>query len=70
MQAIADDEDGDVTIEPWDYRYYAEKLRKAQYDLDMNALRPYLQLDKVREYHGMGCHCPLNPAKVSSRQPS
>lgn len=49
MQAIADDEDGDVTIEPWDYRYYAEKLRKAQYDLDMNALRPYLQLDKVRE---------------------
>ncbi|MEO5989942.1 MAG: M3 family metallopeptidase [Candidatus Eisenbacteria bacterium] len=49
MQAIADREGGKVTIEPWDYRYYAEKLRKEQYDLDFNEVKPYLQLDKLRE---------------------
>jgi peptidyl-dipeptidase Dcp len=49
MQAIADGEGGGFKIEPWDYRYYAEKLRKAKYDLDMNDVKPYLQLEKVRE---------------------
>lgn len=49
MQAIADREDPGVKIEPWDYRYYAEKVRKAQYDLDLNEVKPYLQLDKLRE---------------------
>jgi peptidyl-dipeptidase Dcp len=38
-----------ITIEPWDYRYYMERLRKAQYDLDQNEVKPYLQLDKLRE---------------------
>ena len=41
--------DGVTTIEPWDYRYYAEKVRKAKYDLDQNAVTPYLQLEKIRE---------------------
>ena len=36
-------------IQPWDYRYYAEKVRKAKYDLDLNEVKPYLQLDHVRE---------------------
>ncbi len=36
-------------IAPWDYRYYAEKVRKAKYDLDQNEVKPYLQLDKLRE---------------------
>ena len=36
-------------IEPWDYRYYAEKVRKAKYDLDENEIKPYLQLEKLRE---------------------
>ncbi len=36
-------------IEPWDYRYYAEKVRKARYDLDENEVKPYLQLEKLRE---------------------
>src|SRR6185436_13054363 len=36
-------------IEPWDYRYYAEKVRKAKYDLDENEVKPYLQLEKLRE---------------------
>ncbi len=49
MQAIADREPEHPTIEPWDYRYYAEKVRKAKYDLDENELTPYLQLDKLRE---------------------
>jgi peptidyl-dipeptidase Dcp len=49
MQAIADKEGGGIKIEPWDYRYYAEKVRKAKFDLDQNDVKPYLQLDKMRE---------------------
>ncbi len=49
MQAIADQEGAGITIEPWDYRYYAEKVRKAKYDLDSNEVKQYLQLDKLRE---------------------
>jgi peptidyl-dipeptidase Dcp len=49
MQAIVDGEKGGFKIEPWDYRFYAEKVRKAKYDLDMNEVKPYLQLEKVRE---------------------
>ena len=49
MQAIADKEGADITIKPWDYRYYAEKVRQAKYDLDSNEVKQYLQLDKLRE---------------------
>jgi peptidyl-dipeptidase Dcp len=49
MQAVADKEGARLTIEPWDYRYYAEKVRKARYDLDENEVKPYLQLEKLRE---------------------
>jgi peptidyl-dipeptidase Dcp len=49
MQALAKAEGAEISIEPWDYRYYAEKVRKARYDFDENALKPYLQLDKLRE---------------------
>ncbi|MCM2679723.1 M3 family metallopeptidase [Echinimonas agarilytica] len=50
MQAIADAESSEkITIEPWDYRFYAEKVRKAKYDLDSNEVKQYLQLDKLRE---------------------
>ncbi|GIW97882.1 MAG: peptidase M3 [Pirellulaceae bacterium] len=49
MQKIADAEGKGVTIEPWDYRYYAEKVRKAKYDLDFNEVKPYLQMEKLRE---------------------
>ena len=45
MQLLA----GDVAIAPWDYRFYAEQVRKARYDLDQNAVKPYLQLDQMRE---------------------
>jgi peptidyl-dipeptidase Dcp len=49
MQAIADQEGAGFKIAPWDYRYYAEKVRKAKYDLDENEVKPYLQLEKLRE---------------------
>lgn len=49
MQAIADEQGAGITIEPWDYRYYAEKVRKKRYDLDSDEIKQYLQLDKLRE---------------------
>ncbi len=49
MRALAKKEGADIKIEPWDYRYYAEKVRKARYDLDQNEVKQYLQLDKLRE---------------------
>jgi len=38
-----------LTLEPWDWRYYQEKVKKARYDLDEQALRPYFKLDNVRQ---------------------
>jgi peptidyl-dipeptidase Dcp len=49
MQKIANKEGATFKIQPWDYRYYAEKVRKATYDLDQNEVKNYLQLDKLRE---------------------
>ena len=49
MQSIADFDSPGIKIEAWDYRYYAEKVRQAKFDLDMNEVKPYLQLEKLRE---------------------
>ena len=49
MQKVADKDPGKPKIEAWDYRYYAEKVRKAKYDLDQNEVKPYLQADKLRD---------------------
>ena len=49
MQAIADKEGAKIRIEPWDYLYYAEKVRKAKFDLDQNELKPYFELNKMIE---------------------
>jgi len=49
MQAIADREHAGIQIAAWDYRYYAEKVRRKKYALDMNEVKPYLQLEKLRE---------------------
>lgn len=49
MQAIADAEGAKITIAPWDYRFYANKVKKAKYDLDSDEVKQYLQLDKLRE---------------------
>ena len=47
MQKIADSEGGKITIAPWDYLYYAEKVRKAKYDLDQAQLKPYFELNNM-----------------------
>jgi len=49
MQAIADAEGAGITIAPWDYRFYAEQVRKAKYSLDSDEVKQYLQLGKLRE---------------------
>ena len=55
MQQIMDQDiaDGKVeagaTIQPWDWFYYSEKVRKAKYDLDEELVKPYFQMEKVRE---------------------
>ncbi|MFZ4106648.1 M3 family metallopeptidase [Flavobacterium sp.] len=49
MQKIVTVEGGNFKIQPWDYRYYAEKVRKDKYDFDQNQVKQYLQLDKLRE---------------------
>lgn len=48
MQAIKLSETGDSTFASWDWWFYAEKLRKAKYDLNEDELRPYFALDSVR----------------------
>ena len=49
MQALATRSGAKRKIAPWDYRFYAEKVRKAKYDLDQDEVKPYLQLEKLRE---------------------
>ena len=49
LQALAQADGQSTPLEAWDWRYYAEKLRLARYDFDENALKPYLQLEKVVE---------------------
>ena len=49
MQAIADKEDGGLKLQPWDWSYYAEKLRKEKYDLDDEQLKPYFPLENVKQ---------------------
>ncbi|MBP1767122.1 MAG: peptidyl-dipeptidase Dcp [Candidatus Aminicenantes bacterium] len=49
LQALVDKEGGSFKLEPWDWWYYAEKLKKAKYDLDDEILRPYFELKAVRQ---------------------
>ena len=54
MQAVADREVGvgeraSIKIKPWDYRFYAEKVRKARYDLDQDQIRPYFELNNMMD---------------------
>lgn len=48
MQALADSENAGITIAPYDYYYYAEKVRNKKYDMDENVLREYFAVDSVR----------------------
>ena len=47
LQAIVAHEGGNFRVAPWDWRYLAEKRRKAEYDFDESATKPYLQLDRM-----------------------
>src|SRR5262249_60055593 len=49
MQALIQEEGGNFKLAPWDWRYYAEKLRKRQCDIDESEVKPYLQLHHIVE---------------------
>ena len=49
LQKIMDAEGKGEKLEPWDWWYYSEKLRKSNYNLDEEALRPYFKLENVRQ---------------------
>ncbi len=49
LQEMIQKDGAGFRLEPWDWRYYTEKVRKARYDLDEQELRPYFQLERVRE---------------------
>jgi peptidyl-dipeptidase Dcp len=49
MQALIQEEGGNFKLEPWDWRYYAEKLRHRLCDIDETAIKPYLNLDRLIE---------------------
>ena len=49
MQQLADSENAGITIEPWDYYYYAEKVRRKKFNLDENEVRAYFAVDSVRK---------------------
>jgi len=47
MQALIDKDHGGFKLQPWDWQFYAEQVRKSDYDLDESAIRPYFELDRV-----------------------
>jgi peptidyl-dipeptidase Dcp len=49
MQQMMNDEGIEGKLEGWDWRYYTEKVRKARYDLDPGLLRPYFEVNAVRD---------------------
>ena len=49
LQEMVAAEGGNFALAPWDWRYYAEKLRKARFDLDESEIKPYLPLDSIIE---------------------
>ncbi len=49
LQKMMDKEGKNAKLEAWDWRYYTEKVRKAKYDLDEEAIKPYFSLDNVRD---------------------
>jgi len=49
IQALIDKQKGGFTLEPWDWDFYAEQVRKAKYDLDESQIKPYFELNRVLE---------------------
>ena len=49
IQALIDSQHGGFTLEPWDWEFYSEQVRKARYDLDEAEIKPYFELNNVLE---------------------
>jgi peptidyl-dipeptidase Dcp len=49
IQALIDQQHGGFTLEPWDWNFYAERVRKAKYDLDEAQVKPYFEINNVLE---------------------
>jgi peptidyl-dipeptidase Dcp len=49
IQTLIDQQQGGFTLQPWDWDFYAEQVRKAKYDLDESQLKPYFEIDNVLE---------------------
>ncbi len=49
MQALIDRQGGGFELQPWDWQYYSEQVRKAKYDLDESQIKPYFELNRVLE---------------------
>ncbi|NYS29127.1 peptidyl-dipeptidase Dcp [Pantoea sp. WMus005] len=47
IQQTIDQQQGDFTLQAWDWRFYAEQVRRARYDLDENQIKPYFELNSV-----------------------
>jgi len=54
-QKMIKNEGGNFKLEPWDWRYYCEKLRKEKYDLNDDVIRPYFSLNSVKDGIFMIC---------------
>lgn len=49
IQALIDQQKGNFKLEPWDWNFYAEQVRKAKFDLDDNEIKPYFEITTVLE---------------------
>lgn len=49
IQALIDQQKGGFKVEPWDWNFYSEQVRKAKYDLDENEIKPYFEVSTVLE---------------------
>ena len=49
IQALIDSQHGGFKLEPWDWEFYADQVRKAKYDLDESEIKPYFELNRVLE---------------------
>ncbi len=47
IQALIDKQHGGFQLEPWDWNFYSEQVRKAKYDLNIEELKPYFELNRV-----------------------
>ena len=49
IQSLIDSQKGGFTLQPWDWDFYAQQVRKAKYDLDEDQIKPYFELNRVLE---------------------